>query len=366
MGRPPGNWVRIPGWIKAGLRLRENTLGSLARTARRSFNYDRPRQNHTGVCALVGMGKRVWRRAPSPPRTFSKFQFHSISSEELVEEETLPFYKHEEYYPVRIGEVFNARYQVIGKLGYGAYSTVWLGRDLSENRYVALKVSTYLQKAPEWGRRELKVYEHLSKIDSSHPGQGFIHESMLEDFEKAELEDPSPQKIVDEARTIYLSRRFREPRDSDYGYPVLCDFGEARIGKVQQTGPFIQLHPYRAPEIWDLFEGEHLFHHIKDKEGKHDPFKHLAQMAGFLGLPPKEFLLRSETTSQCFNSEGKWIAGEYVKIPVTSLAKVETRLQGQDKELFLRFIRSMLQWLPEERKTAKELLDDPWLNKPLD
>ena len=56
----------------------------------------------------------------------------------------------------------------------------------------------------------------------------------------------------------------------------------------------------------------------------------------------------------------------HAKIPVTSLEKVETRLEGRDKELFLQFIRSMLRWLPEERKTAKELLDDPWLNERLD
>jgi len=47
-----------------------------------------------------------------------------------VEEETLSSYRVEEYYPVKIGDVFKSRYQVVGKLGYGAYLTVWLCRDL--------------------------------------------------------------------------------------------------------------------------------------------------------------------------------------------------------------------------------------------
>lgn len=47
-----------------------------------------------------------------------------------MEEEQLPFYEPEQYFPVQIGEVFESRYQVIGKLGFGAYSTVWLCRDL--------------------------------------------------------------------------------------------------------------------------------------------------------------------------------------------------------------------------------------------
>jgi len=36
-------------------------------------------------------------------------------------------------------------------------------------------------------------------------------------------------------------------------------------------------------------------------------------------------------------------------------------LEGEDKRLFLDFVRKVLQWLPEDRKTAKELLKDPWL-----
>lgn len=53
-----------------------------------------------------------------------------IGFEGFVEEHTLPFYEREQYYPVRIGEIFISRYQVVGKLGYGAYSTVWLSHDL--------------------------------------------------------------------------------------------------------------------------------------------------------------------------------------------------------------------------------------------
>lgn len=33
------------------------------------------------------------------------------------------------YHPVHQGSVFNQRYQVIGKLAFGQYSTVWLAND---------------------------------------------------------------------------------------------------------------------------------------------------------------------------------------------------------------------------------------------
>jgi len=74
-------------------------------------------------------------------------------------------------------------------------------------------------------------------------------ESMFESFEKEEEEDPSPRKIIDETRSIYQSRSLPKPRNGRWGLPVLCDFGEARIGKIQETGPFVQPHIYRSPEI---------------------------------------------------------------------------------------------------------------------
>lgn len=46
-----------------------------------------------------------------------------------------------------------------------------------------------------------------------------------------------------------------------------------------------------------------------------------------------------------------------------SFEEMEQVLGGKNKEMFLSFMRGMLCWRPEDRKTAKELLDDPWLNK---
>lgn len=64
------------------------------------------------------------------PRSLAKLPSRRFNSTQPVEEETLPFYEPEQFYPVRIGETFLSRYKVVGKLGYGAYSTVWLCRDL--------------------------------------------------------------------------------------------------------------------------------------------------------------------------------------------------------------------------------------------
>ena len=48
-------------------------------------------------------------------------------------------------------------------------------------------------------------------------------------------------------------------------------------------------------------------------------------------------------------------------IPDFNLEKLEPRLEGEDKEAFLDFLRKMLRWKPEERLTAGEVILDPWL-----
>lgn len=56
---------------------------------------------------------------------------------------------------------------------------------------------------------------------------------------------------------------------------------------------------------------------------------------------------------------GQW--NGLAEIPRTSLEESEENLYGEDKRQFLEFIRKMLKWLPEERSSAKELLQDTWL-----
>jgi hypothetical protein len=69
---------------------------------------------------------------PSPLRKFPTSGFVALNAAEKIEEEDVPSYIPEDYYPVYIGEVFNSRYQIMTKLGFGVNSTVWLCRDLRQ------------------------------------------------------------------------------------------------------------------------------------------------------------------------------------------------------------------------------------------
>ena len=115
---------------------------------------------------------------------------------------------------------------------------------------------------------------------------------------------------------------------------------------------------YLRPQIWDLFENKHLFN-ARNGDGDQRSEYHLAEMVALLGPPPLEYLHRSKTSWTYFDDAGNWKVA--AKIPDTSLEISEGRLEGDNKAAFLQFIRKMLQWNPEKRSTAKELLADPWL-----
>lgn len=48
-------------------------------------------------------------------------------------------------------------------------------------------------------------------------------------------------------------------------------------------------------------------------------------------------------------------------VPDTSLETVEARLQGVEKDAFLKFMRKMSQWKPEDSKPIREVFTDEWL-----
>ncbi|KAF4453070.1 CMGC SRPK kinase [Fusarium albosuccineum] len=120
---------------------------------------------------------RVWK-----PLAFSSPNFKRIALDEKIEEELFPDYVASRYYPVRIGEVIRDRYQIVGKLGFGASSTVWLARDLDGRRHVALKLFVHSQSMGQQLEQEVTMYKRISAVSAKHPGRSAVRE-LLDSFD---------------------------------------------------------------------------------------------------------------------------------------------------------------------------------------
>ncbi|XP_034290051.1 SRSF protein kinase 3 isoform X4 [Pantherophis guttatus] len=69
------------------------------------------------------------------------------------------------YYPVKIGDLFNGRYHVVRKLGWGHFSTVWLCWDIQRKRFVALKVVKSAVHYTETAVDEIKLLKCVRDSD---------------------------------------------------------------------------------------------------------------------------------------------------------------------------------------------------------
>uniref|UniRef100_A0A3P8WJK3 non-specific serine/threonine protein kinase n=1 Tax=Cynoglossus semilaevis TaxID=244447 RepID=A0A3P8WJK3_CYNSE len=85
------------------------------------------------------------------------------------------------YYPVTIGDLFNGRYHVVRKLGWGHFSTVWLCWDLHKKRFVALKVVKSAAHYTETALDEIKLLRCVRDSDPSDHNRETIVQ-LIDDF----------------------------------------------------------------------------------------------------------------------------------------------------------------------------------------
>ncbi|KAB8356623.1 hypothetical protein FH972_024200 [Carpinus fangiana] len=233
----------------------------------------------------------------------------------------------------------------------------------------------------------------LPALDYLHSECNIIHADLKLDNIMIRLEDPAildedardayanplPEKHCDDGRIIYLSRNNWGPPRGVTGYVCIHDFDSAVDGNMPHYGS-IQAEVYRAPEVileadfsyaadiwslgallWNLLEGTRLFKAIDPHiTGEYDDANHLAYITALLGVPPKELLEKGRKTSLLYDGNG--VLKGPKPIPTDfSFDHVITNISGEEKQMFIKFVKRMLQWRPEDRSTAAELLKDPWL-----
>ncbi|XP_051956970.1 SRSF protein kinase 1b isoform X5 [Xyrauchen texanus] len=85
------------------------------------------------------------------------------------------------YHHVKIGDLFNGRYHVIRKLGWGHFSTVWLAWDTQGKRFVAMKVVKSAEHYTETALDEIKLLRAVRNTDQNDPSREKVVQ-LLDDF----------------------------------------------------------------------------------------------------------------------------------------------------------------------------------------
>jgi hypothetical protein len=95
----------------------------------------------------------------------------SNEDEELdLEEVVEPWHQYDSektshvFYPIRVGEVLNARYLIEHKVGSGGFSTVWMAHDLQNKKDVALKIMSSREESET--RMQNEILQNV--LDTSH------------------------------------------------------------------------------------------------------------------------------------------------------------------------------------------------------
>uniref|UniRef100_A0A3B2W4B9 non-specific serine/threonine protein kinase n=1 Tax=Mus musculus TaxID=10090 RepID=A0A3B2W4B9_MOUSE len=85
------------------------------------------------------------------------------------------------YHLVKIGDLFNGRYHVIRKLGWGHFSTVWLSWDIQGKKFVAMKVVKSAEHYTETALDEIRLLKSVRNSDPNDPN-GEMVVQLLDDF----------------------------------------------------------------------------------------------------------------------------------------------------------------------------------------
>ncbi|KAG9473374.1 hypothetical protein GDO78_016514 [Eleutherodactylus coqui] len=118
--------------------------------------------------------------APEPPAEDPPEEEEILGSDDEEQEDPNDYCKGG-YHRVKIGDLFNNRYHVIRKLGWGHFSTVWLCWDLQAKQFVALKVVKSAEHYTETALDEIRLLRAVRDTDPDDEGRERVVQ-LLDDF----------------------------------------------------------------------------------------------------------------------------------------------------------------------------------------
>ncbi|CAG8114264.1 unnamed protein product [Penicillium salamii] len=326
-----------------------------------------------------------------------------------------------------IGDVLHKRYQIVDKLGYRGYSTVWLAHDTNSKRYVAVKVG--IADTPSQETTNLRAIAQRHGSFDEHPGRDAIP-LPLDEFEISgpngthQCYTMSPAQC--NLREVSFSRLFplEVTRALCYcltlaiAYTHLQGYahGDVHLGNILVKLPssLDQLsieqfyETYDEPETWEITrrDGKPLSPNVPAKAPPDHPRRVFnrkrpsrsqltfgvwvrvkvifssewysadevtCQQIDILGPVPQNWWGQWSERGQFFDLNGRPKDGRYVWPPMEQAFEEDIqqyRRKGhvgeygkEETAAILNLMRRMFAYLPEDRPTAEEVLKSEWMVK---
>ncbi|KAM9751883.1 SRSF protein kinase 1a isoform 2-T2 [Menidia menidia] len=138
-----------------------------------------------------GKAKKTSKKQPANPRSRQQPRQEASPQEPEEPEEILGSDDEEQedpndyckggYHHVKVGDLYNGKYHVIRKLGWGHFSTVWLAWDIQVKRFVAMKVVKSAEHYTETAVDEIKLLRSVRNSDPVDPNREMVVQ-LLDDF----------------------------------------------------------------------------------------------------------------------------------------------------------------------------------------
>ena len=197
------------------------------------------------------------------------------------------------------------------------------------------------------------------------------------------IKDAKTDKEREQVLNAIHEKMSRRGPEIDFNIDVkICDVGNA-CWFNHHFSTKIQTRQYRSPEVllgvnynetadmwslacmvFELVTGDFLFDPVKGREfSKNDD--HLACFMRRLGKMPKNFALSGQESNMYFNRQGK--LRRIHNIEVTSIKELLTKkykMKPKEAEALQDFLLPMLEYSPQKRASARQMLQHPWLSMP--
>merc|ERR1711939_1207137 len=162
-------------------------VATTAAVAANNSNGQKKRRKGDNLKPIITIENASSNLHDSPTQLEAESPLSSTSEEDPAEttadEEDSEDYCKGGYHPVHVGETYNnGRYVVVRKLGWGHFSTVWLSRDTTTGKHVALKVVRSAAHYTETAIDEIKLLNKVNQANPNHPGRRYVV-SLLDSFE---------------------------------------------------------------------------------------------------------------------------------------------------------------------------------------